>query len=316
VSLRLHSKPVHRLKKTLHILSECNANFFTSTASNCAIIRLCLKWFEPRSEPNTFHTEISKENAMKKLIRNRAWLAGPLALGLTVGSLAIVQSQPDMNDAPKGDNPPARGGRGNQAGNRADVRNMTPEQREQLMQQRQQEMQQRRAENLRRQLQNAGYTDQALQNAVIEFANSQEQAQNGLQNKIRALSEAIRGGATDNDVAALLADARATAQALESQRAAALKALDARVGYSSKPKLDALLALMGLTGDELAAGGGRGGFGGPGMAGQAFGGGGPQGAGAPRQPRQPRQQGQQQGQRGQGGRNGGGFGGGPAGPEA
>src|SRR5687767_14028297 len=87
-------------------------------------------------------------------------LTGGVVLGLALtGTLETVQAQPDMNDAPKADNPaPQNGGRGGGGGNRPDFRNMTPEQREAWTKQRELQMQQFRAENTRRSLERAGFT--------------------------------------------------------------------------------------------------------------------------------------------------------------
>jgi hypothetical protein len=52
---------------------------------------------------------------------------------------------------------------------------MTPEQRQQWMEQRQQQMRQARAEGIRRMLTDAGFTQVGLQDAVVNFAQAQDE---------------------------------------------------------------------------------------------------------------------------------------------
>ena len=83
-------------------------------------------------------------------------------------------------------------------------------------------------------------------------------------------------------IATVLADFRAAVAAEKTRREAALKQLDEDISYSKNPRLDALLTMGGLIGDEasyvggMGGGGGRGGFGGMGGPG---GPGGPGGGG-------------------------------------
>lgn len=184
--------------------------------------------------------------------------AGTLLLGLTVMAAGgVVQAQPAENNPPQG-NPGGdargpRGPRGQGGPGGGDFRNMTPEQREQAARQ-------RREEAIRRQLNDAGYNEKEMQDAVVEFAHAQAQDENASQEKVRALSQAIRNGA-DSEIATLLAQLRAEIAAAKTQRAAALAKLDEKIGYSRSPRLEAILVVAGLTGEIEANPGGRGGFG-------------------------------------------------------
>ncbi|HEX8235759.1 MAG TPA: hypothetical protein VF600_07360 [Abditibacteriaceae bacterium] len=242
--------------------------------------------------------------------RNK-WAAGPLVLGLAMGLSNIgLHAQPGVAPppAPPGA-PPAGPGAGGPGGDLPNFRDMNPEQRQQWMEQRRVQMQQARAEGIRRMLTDAGFTQTGLQDAVVDFARVQEEATQPLREQAQRVQQALRnGGMTDAQLATLLSDFRAEVAQERTRRAAALKALDQEIGYSKQPRLDALLTMGGLIGDEASIagvmggrggpggpGGGRGGFGGPGGGGF----GGPGGGGGGRG-----------GRRGGGGGGGGGAGGG------
>lgn len=189
---------------------------------------------------------------------------GMLTLGLAVTTTAgVVHAQPAENNQQQ-QGGQRGGGRGGRGGGQGGFNNMTPEQREQAMRQ-------RREEGIRRQLNDAGYNEKELQDAIVEFANVQAQDEAASQEKVRALSQAIRNGA-DADIAALLAQLRAEIASAKTQREAALAKLDEKIGYSRSPRLEAILVVSGLTGEVEAnrgfvggqRGGGRGGRGGRG----------------------------------------------------
>ncbi len=188
---------------------------------------------------------------------------------------------------------------GGNGGNRPNFANMTPAQRDAMRAQ-------MRANQIRNSLTGAGFDDAATQDAVVAFAAQQSQAATALLPKIEAIRAAFRDKADDTTVQTALAAYRSAVTDASSTREEALKDLEKTVSFSTKPKLEALLTMLGLIGDEngfvsnLAgqaqlpgAGGGQGGPGGMG--------GGPGGPG---------------GMGGFGGGPGGmgGFGGGPGGP--
>ena len=217
-------------------------------------------------------------------------MAGPLALGLALGISGVAQAQPGGN-APMGENPPNT--------NRPNWRNMTPEQREAMMAQ-------MREQAIRQGLTQLGFTQAETQDALVEFVNAQEAATRPLQEKQRALMTALVNPATTNEqISVLTTEWTALATAEKTRRAQAIKDLDASISYSKNPRLNALLTVFGVLGDEsslsspfgAAMGGGRGGMGGPGGGNGGFPnfGGGPGGG--------------RGGRRGGGGGNGGGGGG-------
>ncbi len=186
---------------------------------------------------------------MKK-IATRRWIAGPLFVGLaTISAAGVLRAQPDAGNMPKGDNPIAK-----------QRPKMTPEQRKAARDKRQQEMQTRRETSLRETLTTAGFADKTLQDAVIAFSNSQNEDRGDNLDKMRQLNQAVRNNATDEQIAALLKDISDEAKADKDQRAKALKELDAKIGYTTKPRLEAVLALSGITSEAGAGmGGGMGG---------------------------------------------------------
>lgn len=197
-------------------------------------------------------------------MKNHKWkglLVSGLAIGLVGGAL---RAQPGMGAGappPPPDGAPPFDGGPNAA--RPDMRNMTPEQRREAMQK-------MRAEGLRRTMNEAGFTQTATQDAVIAFMAAQDEAAQPLRDQMRKLGEAMRDTTvTDAQMAPLLADFRMAVEAERARRAKALKDLDAKIGYSKKPRLDAMLTLAGIIGDEasLVGGGGRGMGDGRGMGG-------------------------------------------------
>ena len=208
-------------------------------------------------------------NADHKL--RKQWRIGPLAVAASIAFAGAVHAQPNPNDAAKGENPPNDQQRGRNGGrfDRQRLRDMTPEQREQAMQQ-------LRDTSLRNLLTRAGFADKETQDPIITFINEQGQARQALQDKNRKVVEALRAEATDANISTLLSDLRQATADEKTRRDAAITALDAKINYTKKPRLEALLTVMGLVGDESALAGGIGGFGartgGGARGGGAFGG--------------------------------------------
>ncbi len=214
---------------------------------------------------------------MKTTLKDLKLPAMMTVLGL---STLMTQAQPDLGAA-KGANPPNR-----TPGQL--VANMTPEQRRTLMQGRiEEQLQNRRTEMLRQSLNQSGFDDKTVQDAIIDFSNQQIKAALSIRDKTDRVSESLADKATaDTQISVLLNDLR-TAQADEKERrAAAEKALDAKINYTKKPRLEALLTTLNLIGVDgglmnivSSIGGGRGaglgagGLAGRGVAGGAFGGG-------------------------------------------
>jgi hypothetical protein len=124
------------------------------------------------------HTAQGENMTRQEMITRSKWLAGPVVLGLAMSLSSIgLQAQPGVGEAPPPPPPPpgAPVGPGGPGGNFPDFRNMTPEQRQQWMEQRQQQMRQARAEGIRRMLTDAGFTQVGLQDAVVNFAQAQDE---------------------------------------------------------------------------------------------------------------------------------------------
>jgi Ca2+-binding EF-hand superfamily protein len=153
-------------------------------------------------------------------------------------------AQPDLNNTPKGENPPPR-----ERPNRNNRENnlQGPEQ------------------NLRRLMTQAGIGEGATQDAILEYVRADLHARSSLREQGTKLIQALRAGAvTDDQMAALVADYRAAQQVEKSRREVAEAQLDAKISYSKNPRLEAMLLLAGVIGE----GGGL-------MMPPGFGGGGP-----------------------------------------
>ncbi len=253
----------------------CRESFcFTKTDKN-------LKPLNHSVPPMLLNKGNRKNQSMKTSPSNKKMPIVLTACGL-LGLAGIAGAQPDLGAA-KGDNPPNR-----TPGQM--LRNMPQEQRRTLMQGRlMEQVQERRAETLRQSLTQGGFEEKALQDTVIEFANEQIKAALSLREKTSKVSDAVADKATtDTQISVILNDLH-TAQADEKERrAASEKALDAKISYTQKPRLEALLTTLNLIGGEsgslvnIMGGMGRGGgLGGGGFArGGQNGFGGAQGGGA------------------------------------
>ncbi|BCM92016.1 hypothetical protein IAD21_03895 [Abditibacteriota bacterium] len=182
-----------------------------------------------------------------------------LAVGICGALLnAPAQAQPDDNNAPKGENPPnwnwnpggrAGGGRGNRGilGGRPLRLPLTPEQIRLLREQRQEA----RAATIKQRLTGAGFTDEALQTAIVNEYKAQDTAMADLVEKWQKISQALLVNQTpEADMTAMLKDFRDATAKEKMRRDAASAALEAQFQISKKPILDALLLTMGLTGDQ------------------------------------------------------------------
>ncbi|MBV9865850.1 MAG: hypothetical protein JO316_10890 [Abitibacteriaceae bacterium] len=198
---------------------------------------------------------------------------GTLALAASLSLAGAVQAQPNPADANKGANPPNWPQGNNQNNQRGNFQNMTPEQRQQMIQQFQEQ-------RTRRVLTAAGFTDAATQDPIVAFANAQEKARQPLLDRFQKLAQALRANAaTDAELSASLNDLRQAVADEKTRNEKALKDLDAKVSYTKKPHLEALLTVLGIIGDEssfITGGMGRG-MGGLGMGGMGRGMGGPGG---------------------------------------
>lgn len=200
---------------------------------------------------------------------HRRLLVAPLLLalgGFAPGStLSVAQAQPDPGVAPKAANPPAaqpgqlpvvggplmgpllRGPLGAIPGQPMIQGLRMAGDPAQMMEQ-----------SLRMQLTQGGFTDKALQDAVVEFARARDKARQPLRDKWNKINEAMRGNAvTDKQLAILLDEFKAAVEDEKTRNEDALKALDGKIGYSKKPRLEALLMTLDLIGDQAGMFGGN-----------------------------------------------------------
>lgn len=248
-----------------------------------------------RLEDTTEFMKLHMKNSKKSALRPFK-VAPVLALGaLTMGSVLIGHSSAWAQPGAGGNGGGGQGGRGGQGGN---WQNMTPEQMAQRMAQRQAQMQEARNTWVRQTFTATGFTDTAVQDAVIAFMASQDKARTTLQEQARALSTALVDPTTkDADLKTQLEAFRAAVVADQTRYTTELATLDTTVKYSTQPRMETLLTLLGVLGPEVTSiggvgevfptspfgrggGMGRGGQGGPGGQGGGRGGrGGGQGGG-------------------------------------
>ena len=142
------------------------------------------------------------------------------------------------------------------------MQNMTPEQLAQWQQRQAERTAQREAAKwnwVRQTLIASGTTEAATQNAVIAFMQAQEKAREPLRQQARALAETLVNAATPDDKR--VADLAAFQSAVEADTArykTELAALDTTVKFSTQPRLETLLTLLGVVGAEAPALGGVG----------------------------------------------------------
>lgn len=185
-------------------------------------------------------------------MKNRKWLVGPLALVLCNGALTIpaqAQRVPDKE---------AR-----QQQNRDRLENMSPEEREAFRQQRRARRAsgpnaQNAEKRGRKLLTDAGFGDKAVQDAIIAFIEAQRVARQPLLEMAQRIAAGLRDeNVTDAQTRDLLAAFRQASDEDKARYEKALDELDAKIHYSTTPKLEAFLTLIGVLGDEATTLGNR-----------------------------------------------------------
>lgn len=172
-----------------------------------------------------------------KIATLRKWMLSVLlAAGVLVGSQAWAQ--PDLDNQPKGANPPA------QADWQQMWQKMTPEQRKQAIQAMTEQI-------VRGSLEQAGVNDAETQNLVINAMREQDTIYAPVRELHLKLAQALINKDPDEaQVAALLQSLHEAAQKARAAREASIKTLDDRIAFSQQPRLQALLTMLGLVGDE------------------------------------------------------------------
>lgn len=180
-------------------------------------------------------------------MKHRKWLAGSLALTLCAGMMAAANMARAQEAPPGGGGAQTERQRERQAERERERErwmNMTPEERQQMMRE-------RREQGLRNFMERAGATDTATQDAILEFVNAEEKARGAVRETGRKVFEAARTGAVaDTQMSVLLGEFRNAVLDEKARRVAAARALDEKIGYTKKPRLEALLVMMGFIGDE------------------------------------------------------------------
>lgn len=158
-----------------------------------------------------------------------------LVVTFALMAVGLTHAQPEPNNVPMGANPPA-------GGNWAQ---MTPEQRQQVAQQFVEQ-------TIRDSMKRIGYDDKLLQDEVIAFSNEQEKLLIPVRKKHRKVTQAILDNKNEEEVAALMSALRASIEKTKAKRELAILVLDEKISFSNKPKLEAFLSLLGLTGSETS----------------------------------------------------------------
>ncbi|BCM88265.1 hypothetical protein IAD21_00092 [Abditibacteriota bacterium] len=178
-----------------------------------------------------------------------------LAITLLVAGSQIAFAQPATDAAPKDENPPNAKAAFPTAQQQQriidqtkDFMNMTPEKQKAYMRGMSQQI-------LRSTMTRAGFKDQKLQDDILEFVDDQEK----FREDVRAAAAKIyltlepQGVPTDaQGMETLVNDYLATVDEVKSEREVASKALDLKIGFSSKPHLRAFLLLNGIIGDAAS----------------------------------------------------------------
>ena len=162
------------------------------------------------------------------------------ALAVALAAPQIAHAQPDPNNAPKADNPINHPFRPNNV-----PMEQTPEQREAMVKR-----------LIKNQIARAGVTDDAQQDAVVEYIQGEMDARQDLQESSQALGAAMRNQTmTDAQVAGLLNTYLGAVDDDKTRRTAAQKKLKETVDIIKFPRLEAMLALMGAWDDAPALNG-------------------------------------------------------------
>jgi hypothetical protein len=146
------------------------------------------------------------------------------------------------------------------------LKNMTPEQRQRWEERRAQMQQVQRQQQIaavggderqRYLMQSAGVADATVQDPIIAFVNEQAQKRQTVTEAARKLSDLMAdANATPDAISTQLEVLRTASKEFRAWKESALKELDAKIGYSKDSRLQSLLVLVGILGDESTDAGG------------------------------------------------------------
>ncbi len=111
------------------------------------------------------------------------------------------------------------------------------------------ERRQQTEDKLRALMKNLGIADANTQDAILEYLTADEMARATLRDAEKSLMNGLRRDVPPERMRDLLSDYRAAVETDKTNRETQQRRLDARVGYSLDPKLEATLWLMGVLGD-------------------------------------------------------------------
>ncbi len=163
-----------------------------------------------------------------------------LSLMLAVGALTASHAfaQPDLDNPAKGENPPM------QANWQKMWQNMTPEQRKQAMQTMAEQV-------VRGSIQQMGLNDAESQNLIINAMREQDAIYEPVRAQHLKVAQALMNKDTsDEQMTTLMQELRAASEKARVARDASIKTLDDRVAFSQQPRLETLLTMLGLVGNE------------------------------------------------------------------
>lgn len=146
------------------------------------------------------------------------------------------------------------------------IKNMTPEQRERFEARRGQFQQMQRQaqiasvsgdERQRLLMQSAGISEATEQDAILAFVVAQAQQRQGVTAAATQLSTLLADAATTPEaLSAQLAAVQTASKDFRTWKVGALNELDGKIGYTKNPRLQSLLVLVGILGDESTDAGG------------------------------------------------------------
>lgn len=168
-------------------------------------------------------------------MKNFTRLLLTIGTGFALSPLTVAKAQPNLRDAPKGNNP---------------ANWIQPEEQMKLIQARREEL---RLSSLRQRLTKAGFTDAVLQDTVVAFAKDNESARVALETQWQNLNKAMQqNNLTDAQIAALLKNFEEKADEEKARRKLAQQQFSEKIGLEDKPRLKILLISMGVLGEESA----------------------------------------------------------------
>ena len=167
---------------------------------------------------------------------------------LTLGALILpAAAQPDLNQAPKADNPANRA--------RNPQRDLTAQQRAEIFED-PAKLREWNRRNLRAQLERVNVRDAPSQEALLLFVENEVNARDDLMEKARELQRALRGDTlTETQFAGQFNLYQVALEDDRERRDVALATLKKTVDVSRNPRLEAMLTLMGVYGNGPSMGG-------------------------------------------------------------